>query len=77
MLVDLNACPVLFLKPTDGSHRFLYNSALANSFDSSLSYLLSPCLLLPGQGTEDSQLLSLLGYRGVAGASYISCKWLS
>lgn len=38
------------------------------------SDLLSPYLLLPGQVTEDRQLLSLLGYRGAAaGASYHFC----
>lgn len=38
------------------------------------SDLLSPYLLLPGQVAEDRQLLSLLGYRGVAaGASYHFC----
>lgn len=38
------------------------------------SDLLSLHLLLPGQVTEDRQLLSLLGYRGVAaGASYHFC----
>lgn len=52
---------------------YLYNTALAGSFDNSLIFFKS-YLLLPGQGTEERQLLSLLGCRGVAaGVSYHFC----
>lgn len=68
MLADLNGC-----SREPSTNLYLYNTAQAGSFDNSLIFFKS-YLFLPGQGTEERQLLSLLRCRGVAaGASYPFC----
>lgn len=60
MLADLNG-----YSREPSTNLYLYDTAQAGSFDNTLIFF-KFYLLLPGQGTEERQLLSLLGCRGVA-----------